>query len=118
MNFHIRVFGITALLLMFTAYGCELQNSKIPWNITDQEYLETPGFNVLVFHDFYPIGDQGGIEFIQQGERLATNGFLGADIPAGGYKNLSAEYTGFRNGPSTAKRVVDKEKNEIRADVR
>lgn len=117
MNFYIRSVSLTALLLMFTIYGCERQNSKITWNITDQEYLETPGFNVLVFHDFYPIGDQGGIEFIQQGERIATNGFLGADIPAGGYKNLSAEYNGFRNGPATAKRVIDKEKNEIRADV-
>jgi len=22
------------------------------------------GFNILVFHDYYPEGDQGGIEFI------------------------------------------------------
>lgn len=97
--------------------SCSQNLQQANWDIDDQEYLEIPGFNVLVFHDYYPIGDQGGIEFIQQGERIATNGFLGADIPAEGYKKLSAEYNGFRNGPANAKRVVNKDNNEIRADV-
>ncbi|HLF32848.1 MAG TPA: glycoside hydrolase family 9 protein [Cyclobacteriaceae bacterium] len=43
------------------------------------EYLSRPGASVLVFHNFYPSGHQGGIEIIQHGERIATNGFIRLD---------------------------------------
>jgi hypothetical protein len=44
------------------------------WVLTGQEYFARPGVEVLVFHDIYPEGKQGGIELIQHGERIAAVG--------------------------------------------
>ena len=44
------------------------------WVLNEQEYFARPGVEVLVFHDIYPEGKQGGIELIQQGERIAALG--------------------------------------------
>lgn len=44
--------------------------------INDQEYLETRGLNVMLAHDYYPEGHQGGVGVIQNGLRVATNGDL------------------------------------------
>ena len=44
------------------------------WVLNEQEYFERPGADVLVFHDIYPEGKQGGIELIQHGERIAAVG--------------------------------------------
>ncbi|HUU06713.1 MAG TPA: glycoside hydrolase, partial [Patescibacteria group bacterium] len=44
------------------------------WVLTEQEYFARPGVEVLVFHDIYPEGKQGGIELIQHGERIAAVG--------------------------------------------
>ncbi len=44
------------------------------WKINDDETLSAPGSSLLVFHDFYPEGHQGGIELLLHGERLLTNG--------------------------------------------
>jgi len=37
------------------------------WVLNEQEYFARPGVEVLVFHDIYPDGKQGGIELIQHG---------------------------------------------------
>ncbi|GAB4239501.1 MAG: hypothetical protein Kow00109_14320 [Acidobacteriota bacterium] len=42
--------------------------------LTETEYLASPALDVLFFHDFYPEGHQGGVEFIHHGVRIATNG--------------------------------------------
>ena len=44
------------------------------WILNEQEYFTRPGADVLVFHDIYPEGKQGGIELIQHGERVAAVG--------------------------------------------
>ncbi len=44
--------------------------------INDQEYLEMTGLNVMLAHDYYPSGHQGGVGVIQNGQRVATNGDL------------------------------------------
>ena len=44
------------------------------WQINAQEYFEAPGLSALVFHNTYLEGKQGGIELIQHGERIMTNG--------------------------------------------
>ena len=93
-------------VILFT--GCDRQSGKPEWNINEQEYLEAQGFNILVFHDYYPEGDQGGIEFIHHGERTAANGFISLELPDG---------SGLPR-PTKADRVIDKEKNEIRASVK
>jgi hypothetical protein len=95
------------LMLVFTTVGCGKKPGNLEWNINDLEYLEAPGFNVLVFHDYYPEGDQGGIEFIHHGERIAANGFINVELPAG---------ERFPE-PIKATRIVDKENKEIRAIV-
>ena len=44
--------------------------------INDQEYLEMRGLNVMLAHDYYPEGHQGGVGIILNGQRVATNGDL------------------------------------------
>jgi len=88
--------------------GCTAKKGHPDWNVNDQEYLETRGFNVLVFHNSYPVGDQGGIEFIHHGERTASNGFINIDLPGNERFPL----------PETAERTVDRDKKEIRASVK
>ncbi|MFC2124597.1 glycoside hydrolase family 9 protein [Bacteroidota bacterium] len=87
------------LLLIIALIGCCQKKGKSEWKINDLEYLEAPGFNVLVFHDQNPEFGQGGIEFIHHGERTAANGLI----------NIAR--------PVTVRRVVDKEKREIQATV-
>ncbi|MBN2007522.1 MAG: glycoside hydrolase family 9 protein, partial [Anaerolineae bacterium] len=49
---------------------------KTNLTINDQDYFEMPGLNVLVYHNTFLEGHQGGVEIIQHGERVATNGEL------------------------------------------
>jgi hypothetical protein len=95
------------LILVISFSACVNKTSKPEWKINELGYLETPGFNVLVFHDYYPEGSQGGIEFIHHGERTAANGYIRVEMPAG--KRFP--------GPETATSVIDKDKKEIRATV-
>ncbi len=44
------------------------------WSVNEQEYFEAPALSVLVFHNDYASGKQGGIELIQHGRRVLTNG--------------------------------------------
>ncbi|MEM3014004.1 MAG: hypothetical protein QXI71_05170, partial [Candidatus Bathyarchaeia archaeon] len=48
--------------------------TKENWIVNEHEYFESSGLSVLVFQNFYPQGKQGGIEIIQHGEGVATNG--------------------------------------------
>jgi endoglucanase len=88
--------------------GCSQKTGRTEWSVNDQEYLETPGFNVLVFHNSYPEGDQGGIEFIHHDDRTASNGYINVDLPG----------TERFPRPLKAERVVDRKKGEIRATVK
>jgi len=47
-----------------------------------------PGLNVMVFHDYYPEGHQGGVGIIQNGERIATNGVLRLESTPGQWQPL------------------------------
>ncbi|WPO35712.1 glycoside hydrolase family 9 protein [Flammeovirgaceae bacterium SG7u.111] len=71
--------------------------------INELEYFEKPGLNVMLFHDFYPEGHQGGVAFIQHGVRTATNGDLRLEPTPGQWQPL----------PKMGDRVVDTKKNEI-----
>jgi endoglucanase len=102
--------GSKFLLMLFPSLmmlGCNRDTSNQKWSLNDQEYLETPGFNVLVFNDYYPEGSQGGIEFIHHDNRTAANGFINVDL--GGGKRFPM--------PETATRTLNKERNEITAVV-
>ena len=69
----IRLSYLITLTLTVILSSCTQETDEVKWEINDLEYLETPGINVLVFHNSYPVGKQGGIEIIQHGERVATN---------------------------------------------
>ena len=67
------------------------------------EYLEMPGLNVMLAHDFYPEGHQGGVSIIQNGLRVGTNGDLRLDRTPGQWSPV----------PKVGERVVDREAQEI-----
>ena len=67
----VKFFNLLVLLIL--GVGCSKKSDNREWNINDQEYLETAGFNVLVFHDYYPEGDQGGIAALEPGDGRRTD---------------------------------------------
>jgi hypothetical protein len=71
--------------------------------INDLEYLEMPGLNVMLAHDFYPEGHQGGVGVIQNGRRVATNGDLRLEPTPGQWQPV----------PKMGKRVVDRQEGNI-----
>ena len=71
--------------------------------LNDLEYLEMPGLNVMLAHDYYPEGHQGGVGIIQNGLRVATNGDIRLDRTPGQWQPV----------PKVGKRVVDRSTQEI-----
>lgn len=71
--------------------------------LNDQEYLEMRGLNVMLAHDFYPEGHQGGVGIIQNGQRVATNGDLRLSPTPGQWQPI----------PAVGKREVDRATQEI-----
>ncbi len=71
--------------------------------LNPQEYLEMPGLNVMLAHDFYPEGHQGGVGIIQNGLRVATNGDLRLSPTPGQWQPI----------PKVGPRVVDRAAQEI-----
>lgn len=71
--------------------------------LNDLEYLEMPGLNVMLAHDYYPEGHQGGVGFILNGRRLATNGDLRLDRTPGQWQPT----------PVVGPRVVDRATGEV-----
>lgn len=69
-----------------------------PWTLNAEEYFERPGLSVLVFHDNYPEGKQGGLEIIQHGERVAALGDVRLEPAPGQWGKL----------PTAGKRAVDR----------
>jgi endoglucanase len=59
--------------------------------LNDQEYLEMPGLNVMLAHDYYPESHQGGVSIIQNGQRVATNGDLRLDRTPGQWQPVAAK---------------------------
>ncbi len=71
--------------------------------INDQEYLEMAGLNVMLAHDYYPEGHQGGVCVIQNGQRVATNGDLRLEPTPGQWQPI----------PAVGPRRVDRKAQEI-----
>ncbi len=71
--------------------------------LNDLEYLEMPGLNVMLGHDYYPEGHQSGVGIIQNGQRVATNGDIRLDRTPGQWQPV----------PKPATRVVDRATQEI-----
>ena len=81
----------------------EIRPSAPVLQLNELEYLEMPGLNVMLAHDYYPEGHQGGVGIIQNGQRVATNGDLRLDRTPGQWQPV----------PKVGKRVVDKATGEI-----
>src|ERR1700761_4188979 len=71
--------------------------------LNKQEYLENGGVNVMLAHDFYPEGHQGGVGIIQQGQRVATNGDIRLEPTPGQWSPI----------PKVGQRVVDWKTQEV-----
>jgi hypothetical protein len=82
--------------------------SKAGWVLNAEEYFEKPGVSVLVFHDTYPEGKQGGIEIIQHGERVAAVGDVRLEPAPGQWGKL----------PIVGKRLVDRAANRAEVPLR
>jgi len=72
-----------ALSLALTLPALTANAAETQLTLNEQEYLEMPGLNVMLAHDFYPEGHQGGVGIIQNGLRVATNGDLRLDRTPG-----------------------------------
>jgi hypothetical protein len=67
--------AISFLILLMLAVKCS-NPADGTLKINPKGYFEKRGLNVLVLNDIYPEGHQGGIEIIQHGKRVASNGNL------------------------------------------
>lgn len=95
----------TYLLTFLTAIvfiSCK-EKSVNSLKINELGYFEMPGLNVMVFHDFYPEGHQGGVGIIQNGERVATNGDIRLEPTPGQWQPI----------PKVGERMVDTAANSI-----
>jgi endoglucanase len=80
------------------------QTTKVPgMHLNKDEYLENQGVNVMLAHDFYPEGHQGGVGVIQNGMRVATNGDIRLEPTPGQWAAI----------PKVGKRLVDTKSEEI-----
>ncbi len=106
---------LTAIVLgLFLVSSCAgpAGEKKLPsdagWTLNDMEYFEKPGISVLVFHDEYPEGKQGGVEIIQHGERVAAVGDVRLDSTPGQWGGL----------PSVGRRVADPKARTVEQPLR
>ncbi len=90
------------LSLIFVVF-CSLSLAQSNLKINKQEYFETQGLNVMVFHDYYPDGHQTGVTIIQNGNRIAANGDLRLEAAPGQWSPV----------PVVGKRIVNLVENEI-----
>ncbi len=72
--------------------------------LNEAEYLEMPGLNVMLAHDYYPEGHQGGVGVILNDLRVATNGDLRLEPTPGQWQPV----------PAVGPRQVDRAGREIR----
>jgi len=106
------------LLILVIINGCNSSNEE-GLVVTDSGYFEMPGLNVLVFNNSYSEGHQGGIEIIQHGNRVATNGNLRLDASPGKWQPVPMLGEGFQKVGCSPQQIgllsrkVDNEKNEI-----
>ena len=70
---------LTFLAALLAAAVLDAQDYKL----NDKGYFNYEGIDAMAFDDFYPEGHQGGIAFIMNGRRVATNGDIRFDETPG-----------------------------------
>lgn len=86
---------VSSILLCSTIICLAQQKALV---LNEQDYFELPGLNVMVFHDAYPEGHQGGVSIIQNGVRVASNGDVRLEPAPGQWQPV----------PKVGERVVDR----------
>ncbi|MEO6978600.1 MAG: glycoside hydrolase family 9 protein [Mucilaginibacter sp.] len=94
--------AICCCLIINSAYA-QVKTVKNSMALNAQEYLEYKGINVMLAHDFYPEGHQGGVGIIQNGQRVATNGDIRLEPTPGQWSPI----------PKVSKRVVNRATGEV-----
>src|SRR6202012_73814 len=79
------------------------QSQAPAMHLNGRDFREHEGVNVMLAHDFYPEGHQGGVGVIQNGLRVATNGDLRLEPTPGQWQPI----------PKVGKRVVDRANQEV-----
>jgi endoglucanase len=99
----VTCFLMTAMAANVTVVNAQAKKAAGQMILNKLEYLEYQGVNVMLAHDFYPEGHQGGVGIIQNGQRVATNGDLRLEPTPGQWSPI----------PKVGKRVIDKAKSEV-----
>src|SRR5215210_6949305 len=89
--------------LVLPTSRAQIKEDAAGLRINELEYLEMPGLNVMLAHDYYPESHQGGVGIIQNGLRVATNGDLRLESTPGQWQPT----------PKVGKRVIDRAKQEV-----
>ena len=106
------------LLMVVLPFSCN-STGEPGLVITDSGYFEMHGLNVLVFNNSYSEGHQGGVEIIQHGNRVATNGNLRLDASSGQWQPVPMLGEGFQKVGCSPQQIgllsrkVDVENNKI-----
>jgi endoglucanase len=105
MTFTLRRSLTLAVLVLLSSVGVAPSRcaDDATLRLNELEYLAMPGLNVMLAHDFYPEGHQGGVSIIQNGLRVGTNGDLRLDRTPGQWSPV----------PKVGERVVDRDIGEI-----
>lgn len=90
-------------VVLIISLSCKENKETQGLVLNELEYLEMPGLNVMLAHDFYPEGHQGGVGFIQNGLRVATNGDLRLEPTPGQWQPI----------PRVGERQIDRETGEV-----
>lgn len=110
---------IYIFLLFFLLSAISIKSEEDGLKIGKQGYFEMQGLNVLVFNNSYSEGHQGGIEIIQHGVRVATNGNLRLSQSPGQWQPVPQLGDGFEKIGCSPQdigflsRIVDTLNNEI-----
>ncbi|MCO5945248.1 glycoside hydrolase family 9 protein [Mucilaginibacter flavidus] len=89
--------------LIINSAKAQVKTAQKSMTLNAQEYLEYKGINVMLAHDFYPEGHQGGVGIIQNGQRVATNGDIRLEPTPGQWSPI----------PKVGKRVVNRTTGEV-----
>src|SRR5512133_2361232 len=86
--------------LLLTCFAAGLQGAAPLITLNEKEYFEGPGFFFLLYHNNYS-GMQGGLQMMQNGERLLDSGGLA----------ISGRDSSARLSARVLRRVVDRERS-------
>jgi endoglucanase len=111
---------LLACMILFSCLSSMTSlNGQDKLTINEQGYFESPGFDVMVFDDYYPNGHQGGVTLVQNGVRVASNGDirLGNAFPEKGSKKTD-KATGTIEAEMNYPELSFKYSVKVRADNR